>query len=139
MADTYGVTPAEIAEQLPRLFANGFGVGTKPSATAVASFISDADTKVTLTLTVATGVTPTPGDAVARLARRYIIDAVVGRVLRLVYTGNDPADVNAAASPYEEAASDILVDLAALRPATRPRAVGWAGSPSTVTTNLVTW
>lgn len=139
MEDTYGVIPGDIAAQLPRLFEDGFAETTKPSLAVVTGFISDADAVATLTIQRATGKMPTASDDAARLARRYIVDSVVGRVIRLVYTGNDPADVNSAASPYEASAKLLLGELAALIPAMTPRAIGWTGAPSSTTQNTVVW
>jgi hypothetical protein len=139
MADTYGVTSDEIAKELPRLFSGGFTAGTKPDIDTVATYISDADAVVTLTLSQATGTFPSATDDTARLASRFIIDSVLGRIIRLVYTGNDPADVASAARPYEDSAASILSKLEALTPKASLRAIGWAGAPSGSTHNVVVW
>jgi hypothetical protein len=91
MADTYGVTVTDVAEELPGLFPVGFSPATAPSAAQVASFISTGDTLVTLRVKDATGGVPSASDAAAPLAKRYVINWVLAQVVKIVYAGNDPA------------------------------------------------
>jgi hypothetical protein len=114
MADVYGVTPADIAAELPGLFAGGFSVSTVPTLAQVTSFITAADLAVAIAVEDASGSTPTAGDRLAPLAKRVIIDRVKAQVIRVVYTGNAPADVEAAAQPYEMLARDALKALVTL-------------------------
>lgn len=111
MADTYGVTPADIAAELPGLFPGGFTAGTVPTLAQVTSLISDADLRVTIAVQNASGAVPAATDRLARLAKRAIVERVKGQVIRIVYTGNAPADVAAAAKPYEDLAKDYLASL----------------------------
>jgi hypothetical protein len=107
LADTYLVTAADIAAELPGLFPGGFTTETKPTEDLVESAISTFDTKVTLHVRDATGVEPSPTDVAAPLARDYIKNKVIAKVLRIVYTGNDPAEVERAARPYDELADGV--------------------------------
>jgi hypothetical protein len=108
MADTYGVTPEDVGDELISLFPDGFAVSTKPTVDQVAGFITDADAVVTLHVSRAMGETDLLTAATVRLARRYIIDAVKAQVMRIVHAMNDPRDVDAAASPYETLATAML-------------------------------
>lgn len=112
--DTYGVVHGDVSAELPGLFPGGFGAGTKPTATQVTNLITTADTIVGLRVLDVTGINPAASDKAAVLAKRYIIDWVKAQVLRIVYTGNDPADVTAAAKPYEDAAASVLESIAAM-------------------------
>jgi hypothetical protein len=140
MADTYGVTAQSIADELSNLMPDGFGVGTKPSQGTVEGFISDADAIVTLHVARATGVTPSPADESARLARRYIIDATKAEVIGVVYLGNDPRDIAAARGPFDKLASDMLarIDAEPVRTVT-PEALSWASAPSGTTQHTSSW
>jgi hypothetical protein len=84
MADTYGVTPEDVGDELPSLFPDGFAVSTKPTVDQVAGFITDADAVVTLHVSRAMGETDLLTAATVRLARRYIIDAVKAQVMRIL-------------------------------------------------------
>lgn len=106
--DTYGVTPADVAAELPGLFPGGFTVATKPTLAQVTSMITTADTVVGLRVLDITGTNPAAEDKAAVLAKRYIIDWVKAQVLRIVYTGNDPIQVDAAAKPYADLARATL-------------------------------
>jgi hypothetical protein len=107
MADTYGVTVTEVAEELPGLFPVGFSPATAPSAAQVASFISTGDTLVTLRVKDATGGVPSASDAAAPLAKRYVINWVLAQVVKIVYAGNDPARVAEAAKAYTDVATEL--------------------------------
>jgi hypothetical protein len=111
MADTYGVTPADIAAELPGLFPGGFSVSTVPTLAQVTSFITVADLRVTIAIQNASGALPAASDRLAPLAKRAIIERVKGQIIRIVYTGNAPADVESAARPYEDLAKDALAAL----------------------------
>src|SRR4051812_27297037 len=104
MADTYGVVAADVATELGRLFPGGFAVSTAPTLAQVTSFITTADVVITLRVKDSTGVVPEAADAAAPLAKRYIIEWVKGQVMRVVYTGNDPRDVDGAAKPFFDTA-----------------------------------
>ena len=114
MADTYGVAPADIAAELPGLFPGGFGVSTVPTAAQVVSFISAVDLAVTIAIENAAGAVPSAADRLAPLAKRVIIDRVKGQVMRIVYAGLAPADINAGAQPYEDAARLALESITSL-------------------------
>jgi hypothetical protein len=109
VADTYLVTHADVAAELPGLFPGGFTATTTPTDEQVASFITTADTIVTLRITDDVAESPSASDKAAVMARRYIIDWVKAMVLRIVYGGNDARQVSAAASPYEASAAAMLV------------------------------
>lgn len=108
MPDVYGVTPDDVAAELPGLFPGGFGAGTKPTAAQVTSLITTADTIVGLRILDATGTAGQSTDKASVLAERYIIEWVKGQVLRIVYTGADPVALSAAVDPYVKLAVSIL-------------------------------
>jgi hypothetical protein len=66
MADVYGVTPADIAAELPGIFLGGFSVSTKPTDAQVTSLITAADLTVAISVQDASGTLPTAGDRLAR-------------------------------------------------------------------------
>jgi hypothetical protein len=107
VSDTYGVTPADIAAELPGLFPGGFTVVTVPSLSAVASYIATADTIITLQVIDATGGIPALTDRAAPLARQFIIEWVKGKVIRTVYTGNDPSMLTQAIAPYVQMTAEL--------------------------------
>lgn len=107
MADTYGVTVADIAAELPGLFPVGFSDVTAPSAAQVASFISTGDTLVTLRVKDATGGVPASTDAAAPLAKRYVINWVLAQVVKIVYAGNDPARITEIARAYTDVVTEL--------------------------------
>lgn len=107
MADTYGVTVSDIAAELPGLFPVGFSAATIPSAAQVASFISTGDTLVTLRVKDATGGTPSPSDAAAPLAKRYVINWVLAQVMKIVYAGNDPARITEIVRAYTDVVTEL--------------------------------
>ena len=111
MADTYSVIPSEIASELPALFPGGFSSTSTPSDEAVTSLISTADAIVSFRIDESVGLADDPAaEPNAVLARRFIIDWVKARVIRIVYTGRDPIATNAAAAPFETS-SDTTLDL----------------------------
>lgn len=105
MADTYGVTAADIAAELPGIFPGGFSASTKPSDTLVESWISDADVVVGLKVQDIAGQPGASTDKAAVLAKRWIKETVKGQAVRAAYAGNDPLAVKAAAEPYENSAA----------------------------------
>lgn len=139
MADTYAVTPDQIASEVPGLFPAGFGLDTKPSRAAIVSLIATADRVVTLAVTQAIGEAPLASDSTALLAGRYIINAVLGTLMRIVYAGQSPADVAAASSMYDRLAADMLVRIEALGAATSAPSIGFVGAPSGTTVNAASW
>lgn len=114
MADTYGVTPADVAAELPGLFPGGFSVSTTPTLAQVTSAISVADTIITLHVQNAAGQAPSIADRASPVAVRFIIDWVKAQVIRVVYAGNDPAQVAAAAKPYADLAQEAKDAITAL-------------------------
>lgn len=106
--DVYGVTAADVAAELPGLFPGGFSASTKPNDAQVESWITTADTIVSMRVQDITGAVPASTDKAAVLAKRYIIEYTKGQVVRAAYAGNDPLQVKAAAEPYEENAADLL-------------------------------
>jgi hypothetical protein len=115
MADTYGVTPADVAAELPGIFPGGFSASTTPTAAQVAAFIATADLVISIAVQDVAGVAPQASDRAALLARQFIIEAVKARVIRIVYAGNDPERVAAAARPYMDNATEIRTAIEALR------------------------
>lgn len=111
MADTYAITPAMIAAELPGLFPGGFAANTKPTAAQVVSWITTADAIITMKVQDITGAVPAVTDKAAVLAKRFVIEWVKAQVIRTAYAGNDPLSVRAAAQPYEENAKSIRDDL----------------------------
>jgi hypothetical protein len=114
MADTYGVTPADVAAELHNLFPHGFAASTTPSLAQVAAFIAVADLAVTIPVENAAGVAPQASDRIALLAKDIIKNTVIARVLRVVYTGNAPGEVAALTAGYTDAAQTALDAITAL-------------------------
>ena len=114
MANTYGLTPADVAAELPGLYPGGFSAGTVPTATKVQEWLDTADLRVTIRVQDVAGLLPISSDRVAPLAKRAILDKVIAQVLRAVYTGNAPSDIADATRPYEESARAQLDDIAYL-------------------------
>jgi hypothetical protein len=140
MADTYGVTPEDVGDELISLFPDGFAVSTKPTVDQVAGFITDADAVVTLHVSRAMGETELLTAATVRLARRYIIDAVKAQVMRIVWQMNDPRDIDAAAKPYETLAMAMLDRIDGEPVKTVPvAALPWSSAPSETTRNTLEW
>lgn len=114
MADVYGVTPANIAAELPGLFPGGFTAGTIPAVAQVIGWITAADTIISMQVQDITGAVPAAADKAAVLAKRYIIEWVKAQVIRAAFVGNDPLSVKAAADPYDIVAIAYLEGLVAL-------------------------
>lgn len=133
MADTYGVTPADIAAELPGIFPGGFTVSTKPTLAQVTSMITAADLMVTVAVQNASGSLPNTADRLAPLAKRVIIEQVKGQVVRVVYAGNAPADVASAAAPYETLAKTMLTSITDLQ----TQAVGVGDPPNRVVSSSI--
>lgn len=114
MPDIYGVTPADIAAELPGLFPGGFTVNTKPTLAQVTALITTADTIISMRVEDITGAVPAAADKAAVLAKRYIVEWVKAQVVRIVYAGNDPAQVRQAAEAYEVNATSTSEALVAL-------------------------
>ena len=115
MPNTYGVTTAAIAAEVPTLFPLGnFSASTKPTQTVVQTWIDTADAIATLKVQKVAGVAPQSTDVAATLAKRYIITWVLASVMRSVYAGNDPLQVKAAADQYQLPADALLAELEAL-------------------------
>jgi hypothetical protein len=115
VADVYGVTPADVAAELPGMYPNGFTVATKPTLATVTTLISEADAIVSLRVQKATGeAAADPAARSAALARRFIKSWVKAEVVRIAYAGNDPRDVAGVAAPFDAAASFTIEEIDAL-------------------------
>lgn len=134
MPDVYGVTPADIAAELPGLFPGGFTAATKPTLLQVTAFIITADTIISMKVQDITGAVPAADDKAAVLAKRYIVEWVKAQVIRVVYAGNDPQQVRTAAEPYETNAASTLESLVAMG----AQAVGTGEAASRVFTPYTT-
>ncbi len=104
MSGLYGVTPSDISNELPGLFPVGFSVSTKPSAATVQALIDAADTIAQLEVTEAIGKEPNSFSPGAVLAVKYVKEQVKAQIIRMIYAGNDPRDLNAATAPYDQIA-----------------------------------
>lgn len=114
MANTYGVTPADVAAELPGLFPDGFSVGSLPTLAHVQASIDTADAIVTMKVLDVTGVAPQVADKAALLAKEYVIARAVARTLAVVYAGRvGPGEINPAAG-YFAAATELLNGIALL-------------------------
>lgn len=112
MADVYGVTPADIAAELPGMYPGGFTANTKPTLATVTTLISEADTIAQLRIQKVTGeAAADPAAKSAPLARRYIKASVKAEVVRIAYAGNDPRQVAEVAAPYERTAEFVLGEI----------------------------
>jgi hypothetical protein len=107
MADTYGVTAQNVADELTNLFPGGFTATTTPTYAQVVSAIADADAIVTMKVLDVTGTAPALTDKAAALARRYVIAWVKRWVMSIVYTGNDPERLAQALKPYSDVVTEI--------------------------------
>jgi hypothetical protein len=107
MANTYGVTAENVADELKNLFSDGFSATTTPTKAQVDAAIADADAIVSMKVLDITGTTPLVTDKAAALARRYVIAWVKRWVMSIVYLGNDPERVAQALKPY----SDVVMDI----------------------------
>jgi hypothetical protein len=111
MADVYGVLAADVAAELPGLFAVGFTQATKPTLATVTAWITDADTFIDTVVQAVIAVVPDYAETASKLAKRYVIDAVVARIYRATYAGRAaPADIAALGDGGES----ILTQLRAL-------------------------
>lgn len=107
MADTYGVTPANVAAEFPGLFPGSFSASTTPSLAQVGSMIATADTIVALHVQNVVGLAPAKTDKAAPLAKRFIVEWAKAQIMRAIYAGNDPAQVAGAAKPYADLAQEM--------------------------------
>jgi hypothetical protein len=115
VADIYGVTPADVAAELPGLYPNGFTAATKPTLATVTTLISEADAIASLRVQKATGEgVADPAAKSAALAKRFIKSWVKAEVTRIAYAGNSPRDVQEAAAPYEKTADFTILEIDAL-------------------------
>jgi hypothetical protein len=108
VANTYDVSPADVAAELPGLYPSGFSGTSVPTTSQVQGFIDVADTIVTLRITDNVAQSPSLSDKAAGIAKRYIIEAVKALVIRLVYVGKDPAYITSIAAPYETLSASYL-------------------------------
>jgi hypothetical protein len=134
VADTYDVTPADVAAELPGLYLGGFTSTSTPTADQVVTMISTQDTIVSLRITDDVGRSPALSDRAAAVAKRYIIESVKAMVVRIAYMGNDPVQVNAAAQPYSDIAKATLQAIDLLG----QQAVGTGESAPTIVGNMAT-
>jgi hypothetical protein len=114
MADVYGVTPDDIAEQLPALFPDGFSATTRVTEATVLSFIATADVMAQMLVRQSTGAEGDPSDAAAPIVREWIIQSVLAKVMRAVYAGADPARVAEAMRGYDQNAKDLRAQIEGL-------------------------
>jgi hypothetical protein len=114
VAETFGVTPASIAAELPGLFPGGFTATTKPALDEVTSLITSAAAMAVLKLKAASDKVVIDDEAAGVVVERYVIERVKGQVVRMAYVGRDPAAVDAAARPYDDASVDAMATLIAL-------------------------
>jgi hypothetical protein len=107
----YGVAVTDIAAELPGVVPGGvFTQATKPSQATVTLWIADADTFVDSVIRdalaridAAGALEDAPGttDRLTALAKRYIVNDVVARVLRATYAGKaTSADLTALLASY---------------------------------------
>lgn len=106
--NTYDVTPADVAAELPGMFPGGFTATSIPTSSKVQELIDEADTVVTLRITDSVGQSPTLSDAAAKIAKRFITNYVKAEVVRLAYVGRDPNLVLSASQPYVDSATRLL-------------------------------
>lgn len=139
MPDIYGVLPADVAKELPGMFPGGFTTTTKPTSTDVVGFITTADALVAARIARVTGAPASGAGSTAIFAKRYIVDTVKAAVIRVVYTGNNPTEVEAAAAPFERLAKLMLEQIDALQATPPSRGIGWASVPSGTTVNVASW
>jgi hypothetical protein len=105
VANTYTVSPADVAAELPGLYPGGFSATSVPATAQVQSLIDAADTFITLTIRDNVGSNPANTDAAAVIAKRYIIETVKAQVLRIIYAGKDVTGLTA---PYDLVAKSYL-------------------------------
>jgi hypothetical protein len=108
MADTFGVTAQEVADQVPALFPSGFGDATAPTRSLVERWIAIADSVVSLAVQRSAGAIPDDDDPAAGIAKQYIISYTLAHVMRAVYAGKDPLQVKAAADQFAGPALELL-------------------------------
>jgi hypothetical protein len=108
VANTYDVTPAAVASELPGLYPGGFSATSTPTDAKVQELIDEADTVVTLRITDDVGASPALSDKAAKVAKRFIINYVKAQVILLLYVGKDPAYVASIAQPYIDSATRLL-------------------------------
>lgn len=114
MPDVYGVAHGDVSAELPGLFPVGFTADTVPTDDQVTGWISTYDTIAELRVRDVAGSNPAAGDKASVLAKRYIIEATKGEVIRTVYTGNDIERVEQAVRPHTAAAKAFLAELETL-------------------------
>jgi hypothetical protein len=114
MPDIYGVTPADVAAEMPELFPEGFTASTRPASAQVAQWVSVADTVVYLRVFAVTGETPAPSDTAAKIAKQYIIEWTKAKVYEAIYAGRADEEVRRVTDPYFDAAATLLEAIADL-------------------------
>jgi hypothetical protein len=134
VANTYDVSPADVAAELPGLFPGGFTALTKPTELQVQGLIDTADTVITLRIIDNVGQSPELTDKAAAIAKRYILNYVLAVVTRIVYAGNDPVQIGQAAAPYEAAAKVLLDSIDVLG----AQAIGTGDASPTTLGNMTT-
>lgn len=117
MPGLYGVSAADVAAEIPALFPvdathpNGFSATTKPTQAKVEEWITAADAMAELRVVSASGQAADVNAKAAPLIRQYIRNYVLAQVMRAIYAGQDPADIDDAARPYEIERDRIYDDL----------------------------
>jgi hypothetical protein len=113
----YGVSAADVAAEIPALFPidgahpNGFSAATKPTQAKVEDWILAADALAELKVVSASGQAADPNAKAAPLVKQYIRDYTLAQVMRAIYAGQDPGDIDDAARPYEAERDRIYDDL----------------------------
>jgi predicted aspartyl protease len=108
VANTYTVSPADVAAELPGLYPGGFSATSVPTTAQVQALIDTADLIVTLQIKDSVGLDPSNTDRAAPIAKRFIIETVKAQVLRIIYVGKDPAFIAGVAGPYDVIAKGLL-------------------------------
>jgi hypothetical protein len=109
--DTYGVVATDISGELSNLFPAGFTSTTAPTLSQATGFISAQDAIAKLHVELAAAVAPQITDAAAPLAKRYIVEATKASAMRVLYAGQDPKSVEAAAAPFQNEAERLLGEI----------------------------
>lgn len=117
MPGLYGVSAADVAAEMPALFPidgthpNGFSATTKPTEAKVNDWILAADALAELRVVNASGQAADPNAKAAPLIKQYIREYTKAQVIRAVYAGQDPDDVDNAARSFEAERDRIYDDL----------------------------
>lgn len=120
MPGLYGVTAADVAAEMPALFPidathpNGFSAATRPTQAKVDEWITAADAIAELKVVASSGAAADPAAKAAPIVKAFIREYVKAQVIRAVYAGNDPRDVDEAARAFEQERDRLRGDLSDL-------------------------